>query len=92
MYILTNNKKNALYTGVTSNLKDRIFKHMTNKYPGSFTARYNLKRLVYFECFESIGLAIKREKQIKAGTRQRKLDLINQMNPEWNDLSGLLET
>ena len=92
VYILTNKNNNALYTGVTSNLKDRLAKHIANKYPGSFTAKYNIKKLVYFERFDSIGEAIKREKQIKGGSRQKKINLINQLNPGWNDLSGLLDS
>jgi putative endonuclease len=76
---------------VTSGLKDRVNQHKAKKYPGSFTSRYNLMKLVYFERFDSIVEAIRREKQIKAGSRKRKLDLINKMNPEWKDLSEFLD-
>jgi putative endonuclease len=90
IYILTNQNNSVLYTGVTSNLKDRIAQHITKKHPDSFSARYNLEKLVYYECLESIGDAIKREKQIKAGSRKKKVEMINSTNPEWVDLSLLL--
>ncbi len=82
---MTNRNNRSLYTGVTSELKKRIHKHKINAYPRSFTARYNIKKLVYFEKHDTIRGAIKREKQIKAGSRQKKIDLINSMNPEWRD-------
>jgi putative endonuclease len=88
---VTNDYNTILYTGVTSNLKDRLIKHKEKKYPGSFTSKYNLKKLVYFERFDNIGDAIKREKQIKAGSRKKKLELINGTNPGWNDLSLILQ-
>jgi putative endonuclease len=87
VYILTNDNNTVLYTGVTSNLKERVDEHKGKAYPGSFTARYNIRKLVYFESFEGIGQAIKREKQIKAGSRKKKIDLINCYNPEWRDLT-----
>ena len=87
VYILTNIKHTVLYTGVTSNLPKRLEEHRTGKYKTSFTHRYNVTILVYFEEFSSIVDAIAREKQIKAGSRQKKLDLINGINPEWKDLS-----
>jgi len=86
VYIMTNDNNTVLYTGVTSNLKERIKKHKGKQHPGSFTARYNIRKLVYFERFDSVGAAIKREKQIKAGSRKKKIDLINSRNPEWRDL------
>jgi putative endonuclease len=86
VYIMTNDNDTVLYTGVTSNLRGRVKEHKENKHPGSFTARYNIRKLVYFEGFDSIVEAIKREKQIKAGSRKKKLDLINSSNPEWRDL------
>jgi putative endonuclease len=73
--------------GVTSNLPKRMEEHKTGKYKTSFTHRYNVTELVYFEEFSNIVAAIAREKQIKAGSRQKKLDLINGFNPEWKDLS-----
>ena len=87
-YILTNKNHTVLYTGVTSNLGNRLYEHQTGLYKTSFTFKYNVKELVYYEEFQSIEEAIHREKQIKAGSRQKKLDLINRLNPEWRDLSG----
>ena len=86
VYIMTNDNNTVLYTGVTSNLKERVKEHKAKSHPGSFTARYNIRKLVYFESFDNITLAIKREKQIKAGSRKKKLDLINSSNAEWRDL------
>jgi putative endonuclease len=91
VYILTNDNNSVLYTGVTSNLKDRLIQHKHKKHSNSFTARYNLRKLVYYEQLQTIGEAIKREKQIKGGSRKKKLDLINSINPEWNDLSELAD-
>jgi putative endonuclease len=85
VYIATNSRNTVLYTGVTNNLIRRIFEHREKLTPG-FTSRYNVDKLVYFEVFESAEDAIHREKQIKAGPRQRKLDLINAMNPDYKDL------
>jgi len=87
VYILTNKYNSVLYTGVTSNLKERIEQHKGSKHPDSFAARYNLNKLVYFEMYDTIGEAIAREKIIKGGSRKKKLDLINGMNPGWRDLS-----
>lgn len=85
VYILTNKYNTVLYTGVTSNIYIRILEHRDKVHPG-FTAKYNVHKLVYFEGFEDINKAIAREKQIKAGSRQKKLDLINSLNPTWEDL------
>ncbi len=85
VYIMTNAHHTTLYTGVTNNLQRRIFEHRTGK-GNSFTKRYNLTKLVFFECGNDVETAILREKQIKAGSRQKKIDLVNQMNPDWNDL------
>ncbi len=74
-----------LYTGVTSELKKRIWEHREKLVDG-FTKRYNVTKLVYYEIFADIRDAIAREKQIKAGSRQKKIDLINGLNPEWRDL------
>ena len=87
VYIMSNCNNTVLYTGVTHNLKERVIQHKSIKHPGSFSAKYNITRLVYYESFGSIGDAIKREKQIKGGSRKKKIDLINRMNPEWIDLS-----
>lgn len=74
-----------MYTGVTNDLVRRIYEHR-HKLDDGFTAKYNINKLVYYEFFENITLAIQREKQIKAGSRKKKLDLINKFNPEWKDL------
>ena len=87
IYIMTNKHNRVLYTGVTNCLENRVLSHRRNEFPTSFTARYNCHKLVYWEEFQYIGDAILREKQIKAGSRQKKLDLINVMNPEWKDLA-----
>ena len=86
VYILTNQTNTTLYIGVTSDLYSRIVEHREKKYPRSFTARYNLNKLVYYEGYHSIEEAIAREKQLKAGARKKKEDLIHSMNPEWKDL------
>ncbi len=86
IYIVTNKNNSTLYIGVTSNLLERILEHKQKKYKNSFTAKYNLDKLVYWESFQEIGDAIGREKQLKGGSRQKKEDLINLMNPKWDDL------
>ena len=85
IYIMTNKNNSTLYTGVTDDLQRRIIEHKSGK-GGSFTKRYNINKLVYFETGDKIHEAIEREKQIMAGSRQNKLDFINLVNPEWNDL------
>jgi putative endonuclease len=87
VYILANKHHTTLYVGVTSNLARRLSEHRSHKYPGSFTARYAVTKLVYFEVFMRIEDAIAREKQLKAGSRLKKENLINSINPDWNDLS-----
>jgi len=84
VYLLTNFTNHVIYTGVTNNLLRRIYEHKNTA--DGFTKKYKVHKLVYFEVFEDIEYAIKREKQIKAGSRQKKIDLINQMNPNWKDL------
>ena len=86
VYILTNKNNTTLYTGVTNNLLRRVFEHKRGK-GGSFTKRYNINKLVYFETTSDIEAAILREKQIKAGSRQKKIDMVNSINPDWRDLS-----
>ena len=83
---MTNAYNTVLYTGVTNNLTRRVTEHRSGK-GSQFTARYNLKKLVYFECGSDVETAIFREKQVKAGSRQKKIDLINSMNPDWKDLA-----
>jgi len=85
VYIMTNKNNKVLYTGVTNDLQRRIMQHKTGR-GGVFTKKYNITKLVYFESGDNINLAIIREKQIKAGSRQDKINLINSMNPEWKDL------
>ena len=72
--------------GVTADLYNRVVEHKEKKYPKSFTDRYNLNKLVYYEVFRSIEEAIAREKQIKAGSRKAKEKLIVSINPQWRDL------
>jgi putative endonuclease len=85
VYIMTNIHNTVLYTGVTNNLQRRVLEHKSGK-GSTFTARYQVTKLVYFEMGGEINGAIFREKQIKAGSRQKKIDLINRLNPEWKDL------
>ncbi|NRD19843.1 GIY-YIG nuclease family protein [Winogradskyella eckloniae] len=86
VYILTNKNNTTLYVGVTAYLKRRITQHKEKQDKKSFTARYNLTKLVYYEAHQSIGDAIGREKQLKAGSRAKKIALIERINPEWADL------
>jgi putative endonuclease len=86
VYIMANKNNTTLYVGVTSNLVSRIYEHKEKVYPKSFTAKYNLNKLVYFEGFHSIEEAIAREKQIKGGSRKKKVQLIKSTNPLWKDL------
>ena len=85
VYILSDNKNNVLYTGVTSDLLKRVWEHKNHVMEG-FTKRYNVTKLVYYEEGEDIYSAISREKQIKGKLRKKKIDLIEKMNPEWKDL------
>ncbi|OGI02537.1 MAG: hypothetical protein A2Y25_07125 [Candidatus Melainabacteria bacterium GWF2_37_15] len=85
IYILANYNKTSLYVGVTSDLIKRVYEHKHKLIVGH-TAKYYIDRLVYYEQFEDIKDAIAREKQLKGGSRQKKMDLINSFNPEWKDL------
>jgi len=85
VYILTNINNRVLYTGVTNDLKKRVYEHK-EKFVNGFTKKYNVSKLVYYEIFEDAENAILREKKIKAGARQKKIDMINAMNKEWADL------
>src|SRR5439155_14233129 len=89
VYILTNEYHTVLYTCVTSDLVARVYQHREKLLPG-FTSRYNVFKLVYYEVGHDASGAIAREKQIKAGSRQKKIDLINAMNPEWRDLYAVI--
>ena len=85
VYILTNGWHTVLYTGITNDLVRRIAEHRDSAFKG-FTHRYNVVKLVYYEEFGEVQAAIGREKQIKGGSRAKKIALINAMNPEWRDL------
>jgi len=91
IYIITNTYNTTLYIGVTSNLPKRILEHIEKRFENSFTSRYNLNKLVYYEQFQMIGDAIAREKQLKGGSRSAKMKLIQSMNPLWKDLFGEIE-
>ena len=86
VYIMSNFTNTTLYVGVTSDLISRVQEHKTNEYPHSFTSRYKLYKLVYYELFHDIEEAIAREKQLKGGSRKKKDDLIDRMNPTKEDL------
>jgi len=85
VYIITNKNNTALYTGVTSDLIKRIDQHK-NKVVKGFSAKYNCNKLVYYEAGNGMEGSILREKQIKAGSRKKKIQLIEEMNPSWNNL------
>jgi putative endonuclease len=85
VYIMTNKSNTVIYTGVTSNLVKRVYEHKEKLIEG-FTKKYNVSKLVYYEVFEGMENAILREKQIKAGSRKKKFELINSMNKGWKDL------
>lgn len=85
VYIMTNYTNTTIYVGVTNNLRRRVYEHK-NKTIEGFTKRYNLTKLVYYEVFDDVTMAIAREKQLKAGSRQKKNDLISEFNEKWEDL------
>ena len=85
VYIMTNSRNTVLYTGITNDLNRRVYEHKEKLVDG-FTKKYNITKLIYYEVFEDIENAILREKQIKAGSRQKKIDLTNRMNKGWRDL------
>lgn len=90
VYILTNKRNGTLYIGVTSNLKKRIYEHKNNDVEG-FTKKYSLHTLVYYEVCPSMKSAIQREKQLKSGSRKKKIQCIEEKNPQWKDLySGIV--
>jgi putative endonuclease len=86
VYIMTNFRNGTLYTGVTSDLKSRVYEHKIRWYPGSFTSKYGCFLLVYYQGFNNIEEAIFEEKRIKGSSRQHKIQLIESMNPNWKDL------
>jgi len=85
VYILSNYANTVLYVGVTSDLVKRVYEHK-NKLCDGFTSQYHINKLVYYECIEDISSAITREKQIKGGSRKKKIALIESVNREWKDL------
>lgn len=89
VYMMTNQSRTVLYTGVTNNLERRVWEHC-NRIVKSFTSRYRVNRLVYYEVYPTALDAIHREKEIKAWRRSKKNDLVESMNPRWNDLSPAL--
>ena len=85
IYLMTNRNNTVIYTGVTSDLKKRIYEHKSKLIDG-FTKKYNVHKLVYYEIFDHIEDAIVREKQIKGGSRAKKIALIKSINPDFKDL------
>ena len=91
VYILTNERNSVLYTGVTNDLLRRVYEHKHHLDKGSFTAQYNIEKLVYYEVTSDVESAIVREKQIKGWSRKRKNKLVENKNPKWEELyDGLL--
>jgi putative endonuclease len=85
VYIMTNKRNTVLYTGITNDLRRRVYEHQA-EIVESFTKRYNIHKLVYYEVSQNAESAILREKQIKGGSRAKKIELVNTMNPGWRDL------
>ncbi|MEI8389777.1 MAG: GIY-YIG nuclease family protein [bacterium] len=85
VYFMVNFEETTLYIGVTSDLERRVYEHKNKLFEG-FSKRYNLKKLVYYEIFDDINLAIEKEKYLKGKTRKFKNNLVNNFNPEWKDL------
>ena len=87
VYIMANKRNGTIYIGVTNDIVRRVQEHKKHTFPDSFTAKYNCDKLVYFEDFQYVDKAIDREKQLKAGSRDNKIKLIESINPEWRDLA-----
>jgi len=85
VYLMTNTRNTVLYTGVTGHLKKRVFEHKAGIVPG-FTKKYHVHKLVYYEASSDIHAALTKEKQIKAGSRAKKIRLVSSVNPDWHDL------
>lgn len=85
VYIMTNNHNTVIYSGVTNNLQRRVYEHK-NGLGGIFTKKYNICKLVYYELTDNVYSALAREKQIKGGSRKKKIDLVDSLNPQWKDL------
>ena len=90
VYIMTNQQHTTLYTGVTNDIYRRVDQHKSGK-GSKFTTKYHLTKLVYFEVFDYVHDALTREKQIKSGSRQNKIDLVNEINPDWKDMYDQLQ-
>lgn len=90
VYLMSNVMNSVLYTGVTNDLKKRVYEHK-HSFVDSFTKKYNVVKLVYYEIFDSIQSAISREKQIKGWIRKKKNDLVTAINPNWKDLYNNLD-
>ncbi len=90
VYIMTNNYNTVFYTGITNNIRRRVTEHKEEILPG-FTATYRITKLIYYELFLTVESAILREKQIKGGSRKKKEELIEKLNPQWRDLSDELD-
>ena len=86
VYIMCSVNHSTLYVGVTSNLASRVYEHKHKIHAHSFTSKYNCVKLVYYEFYETITLAIEEEKRIKGGSRRKKKELIDKMNQQWKDL------
>ena len=86
VYILTNSHNTVLYIGVTNDLRKRVYEHKNHLDKESFTAQYNIEKLVYFEVSSDVNVAIEREKQLKGWNRKQKNKLIESKNPNWDDL------
>ena len=91
VYIITNAHHTTLYTGVTSDLRGRLWQHKTKYYPKSFSSRYNLDKLIYFKAYSTIEDAIDMEKVIKGKSRAKKQKMISEQNPDWSDLGEGVE-
>jgi putative endonuclease len=91
VYIMPNVFNNIYYTGVTSDLRNRVWEHKNGLHKGSFTSKYKCYKLVYFQFFPNIEEAIEEEKRIKGGNRQQKIDLVKSLNPDWLDLFETLD-
>ena len=86
VYIITNKPKGVLYIGSTKNLKRRIYQHKNKAHPNTFSARYNLNKIVYYEKFDNKEEVELREKRLKKWNREWKIELIEKINPNWKDL------
>jgi len=91
VYIMFNRRNGTLYVGMTNDIVRRVWEHKNKALPDSFTAKYGCDKLAYYEDFDYVNDAIEREKKLKAGSRARKIKLIESINPEWKDLSAYNE-